>query len=88
MITRDFNFKECSGITTIEKCPLCGTVNTGLNINETDGWFICQKCGTEVSNHPEQLFGATIPAHIIKQLFGTVADEYTVKLKRDKPVAS
>lgn len=27
-----------------EKCPLCGTVNKGLDLEETNGWFECEKC--------------------------------------------
>lgn len=29
-------------------CPICGTVNKGLYLNETDGWMICERCQTEV----------------------------------------
>lgn len=31
-----------------EKCPLCGHVNRGLNLIETDGWFICERCKNDV----------------------------------------
>ena len=24
-------------------CPLCGTTYEGLNLDETNGWFICMK---------------------------------------------
>lgn len=30
-----------------EECPICGTVNKGLNLAETNGWFICEKCENE-----------------------------------------
>lgn len=33
-----------------EVCPICGTENKGLNLDETYGWFICEKCGSEVNN--------------------------------------
>lgn len=33
-----------------EECPICGTVNKGLNLAETNGWFICEKCENEVNN--------------------------------------
>ena len=33
-----------------EKCPICGTENKGLNLDETDGWFVCEKCGNKVNN--------------------------------------
>lgn len=28
------------------KCPLCGTVNKSLNLEETDGWMECEKCNS------------------------------------------
>ena len=31
-----------------EKCPICGEVNKSLLLEETDGWFVCDKCGNEV----------------------------------------
>lgn len=31
-----------------EKCPICGTVNKNLLLEETDGWFVCEKCGNKV----------------------------------------
>lgn len=33
-----------------EKCPICGTENKQLNLDETNGWFICEHCGYEVNN--------------------------------------
>jgi transcription elongation factor Elf1 len=27
------------------KCPICGTVNRSLDLDETDGWMECEKCG-------------------------------------------
>ena len=29
------------------KCPVCGTVNHSLCLQETDGWMECEKCKTE-----------------------------------------
>ena len=26
-------------------CPVCGAVNRGLYLEETDGWMECEKCG-------------------------------------------
>ena len=26
------------------RCPICGTVNRGLYLEETDGWMECEKC--------------------------------------------
>lgn len=30
------------------KCPVCGTVNKDLYLEETDGWMICDHCGADV----------------------------------------
>ena len=27
------------------KCPICGTVNCNLDLEETNGWMECEKCG-------------------------------------------
>ncbi len=27
------------------KCPICGAVNRGLDLEETNGWMECEKCG-------------------------------------------
>ncbi|MBO6159168.1 MAG: hypothetical protein J6P72_07920, partial [Firmicutes bacterium] len=27
------------------RCPICGTVNRGLYLEETDGWMECENCG-------------------------------------------
>lgn len=29
-----------------EKCPVCGELNTGLHLEESNGWFECSKCGS------------------------------------------
>ena len=29
-------------------CPICGTLNKGLYLEETDGWMICEHCQSEV----------------------------------------
>ena len=26
------------------KCPICGTLNKNLYLEETDGWMECEKC--------------------------------------------
>ncbi len=28
------------------KCPICGTLNRDLDLEETEGWMECEKCGT------------------------------------------
>ena len=30
------------------KCPICGTVNRNLDLEETNGWMECEKCGRAV----------------------------------------
>lgn len=30
------------------KCPKCGTMQKGLHLDETNGWFICSNCQKEV----------------------------------------
>ena len=37
---------EVSG--TDVKCPICGTVNRSLDLEETDGWMECEHCGNTV----------------------------------------
>ncbi len=33
-----------------EKCPVCGTVNHGVNLDETEGWMICEHCHKETQD--------------------------------------
>ena len=30
------------------ECPICGMLNNSLDLNETDGWMECEKCGNAV----------------------------------------
>ena len=30
------------------KCPVCGTVNHNLYLEETEGWMECENCGRAV----------------------------------------
>ena len=32
------------------RCPICGTVNRGLYLEETDGWMECEKCGNVIQS--------------------------------------
>lgn len=32
------------------KCPVCGTVNRRLNLEETEGRMICEHCGAETQD--------------------------------------
>ena len=31
-------------------CPICGAVNRGLYLEETDGWMECEKCGNVIQS--------------------------------------
>ena len=31
-----------------EQCPICGTLNKSLDMEETDGWMECENCGNTV----------------------------------------
>lgn len=49
------------------KCPICGSVEKGLNLDETDGWFVCSKCKSEVCNMEDRKT-VKIPVYTGKQL--------------------
>ena len=31
------------------KCPICGTINKSLDLEETDGWMECESCGDAIN---------------------------------------
>ena len=39
------------------KCTVCGTVNRGLNLEETEGRMICERCGSETQDVRFRRFG-------------------------------
>lgn len=41
------------------RCPICGTMNNKLNLEETDGWMECESCQTAV-----QVFNSRLTEHI------------------------
>ncbi len=57
-----------------EKCPICGTVNRQLNLDETNGWFECEKCKNTVNNLTVRKKSARVPLlktnEDIKKYFG------------------
>ena len=58
------------------KCPICGTVNKGLYLNETDGWMICEHCGAEVkSTEYENTRSVRIPIYTLEQLSKRLAEQ-------------
>ena len=48
-------------------CPVCGRINRGLYLEETEGWMECEKCGSDirVQNHNYQKL---IPVCVLKKL--------------------
>lgn len=30
------------------KCPICGTINHSVDLDETNGWMECERCGSLV----------------------------------------
>ncbi len=48
------------------RCPICGTVNRGLYLEETDGWMECEKCGN-VTQSMEHRQTVLIPLYLMKQ---------------------
>ena len=32
------------------KCPVCGKLNVSLDLEETDGWMECDRCGNVTQN--------------------------------------
>ena len=32
--------------TTDVMCPVCGAINCGLILDETEGWMECERCGS------------------------------------------
>ena len=45
------------------RCPVCGTVNRGLYLEETDGWMECEKCGnvTQSMEHRQTVLIPLLP---------------------------
>lgn len=56
------------------KCPICGEMYKGLNLDETDGWFICQKYKIEVML-PKYAKVCKVPLYTMD----TIAEEYRRK---------
>ena len=43
-------------------CPVCGTVNKSLDLEETDGWMECEHCG-QVTQHLKYVKTRRIPLY-------------------------
>ena len=50
------------------RCPICGAVNRGLYLEETDGWMECEKCGnvTQSMEHRQTVLIPLILKTILK----------------------
>ena len=55
------------------RCPVCGTVNHSLFLQETDGWLECESCGVTsrvLSLRPVRVFprekAERVPAHGVR----------------------
>jgi predicted RNA-binding Zn-ribbon protein involved in translation (DUF1610 family) len=46
------------------KCPICGSLQKRLNLEETGGWFECTSCGMEVMI-PDEANMVTFPVYTI-----------------------
>jgi len=42
------------------KCPICGSLQKNLYLNETGGWFECSNCGSTVA-YPEDMPVVKVP---------------------------
>ena len=40
---------------TDRKCPYCGTVNRGLDLDESDGLYICSNCERTVDTKKDEM---------------------------------
>ncbi len=56
------------------KCPICGSNQKRLNLDETNGWFVCSVCESEVCN-AEDMKTVKIPVYTGKQLAALIAAE-------------
>ena len=44
------------------KCPICGTINKSLDLEETDGWLECESCG-EVTQQMKYVKTRKVPCY-------------------------
>ncbi len=55
-------------------CPICGTINHNLYLEETQGWMVCENCGSEVSFGDPVSKEIKIPVYTGKQAAKLFAD--------------
>ena len=60
-------------------CPICGTVNRGLYLDETDGWMECEKCEmvTRNMNYVKQ-HSVKVPVYAMKDVGTCVYKKHAV----------
>lgn len=48
------------------KCPICGTVNRSLDLDETDGWMECEHChnAVQILEYANLLTAGTLDGHL------------------------
>ena len=63
------------------KCPICGTVNHNLYLEETDGWMECEHCHHDVKA-VEMGKSKSVPVFTPKQLIACVSLVGTRRQKR------
>lgn len=48
-------------------CPLCGTVNKSLDLEETDGWMECEHC-REATQHMRYVKTRHVPLYQMNEV--------------------
>jgi len=49
------------------KCPVCGRINRGLYLEETEGWMECEKCGSDIRVQNSN-YQNLIPVYALKKI--------------------
>ena len=49
------------------KCPICGTINKSLDLEETDGWMECESCG-EVTQQLKYVKTRRVPRYQMNEV--------------------
>lgn len=59
------------------KCPICGTINNGLYLEETHGWMECENCNYTVLVQQIKMKSYMVPVLSTKQLLKAFKSQYT-----------
>ena len=49
------------------KCPVCGTINKSVNLEETDGWMDGESCG-EVTQQMKYVMTRRVPLYEMNEV--------------------